>query len=98
MGAVLWSAVLHAALHSTQPLQPLHQHLPPMPTIIIGEFNTHLMDSYSYDNCKVMTLQWAFESNLHDLEKLCEKKHMKSYEKSCMKSYMHCFKCGLVII
>ena len=23
MGAVLWSAVLHAALHSTQPLQPL---------------------------------------------------------------------------
>ena len=24
MGAVLWSAVLHAALYSTQPLQPLH--------------------------------------------------------------------------
>ena len=24
MGAVLWSAALHAALHSTQPLQPLH--------------------------------------------------------------------------
>ena len=23
MGAVLWSAVLHAALHSTHPLQPL---------------------------------------------------------------------------
>ena len=23
MGAVLWSAVLHAVLHSTQPLQPL---------------------------------------------------------------------------
>ena len=24
MGAVLWSAVLHAILHSTQPLQPLN--------------------------------------------------------------------------
>ena len=24
MGSVLWSAVLHAALHRTQPLQPLH--------------------------------------------------------------------------
>ena len=24
MGAVLWSAVLHAALHSIQPVQPLH--------------------------------------------------------------------------
>ena len=28
MGAVLWSAVLHAALHSTQLLQPLHSPTP----------------------------------------------------------------------
>ena len=28
MGAVLWSAVLHAALHSTQQLQPLHSPAP----------------------------------------------------------------------
>ena len=27
MGSVLWSAVLHAALHSTQPLQPLYRLL-----------------------------------------------------------------------
>ena len=27
--------------------------------------------------CKVVTLEWAFGSNLHDLEKLCE----NSYEK-----------------
>ena len=26
MGAVLWSAVLHASLHSTQPLQPLQKY------------------------------------------------------------------------
>ena len=28
MGAVLWSMVLHAVLHSTQPLQPLHSPAP----------------------------------------------------------------------
>ena len=28
MGAVLWSVVLHAALHNTQPLQPLHFNSP----------------------------------------------------------------------
>ena len=28
MGAVLWSVVLHAVLHSTQPLQPLHSLVP----------------------------------------------------------------------
>ena len=28
MGAMLWSAVLHGALHSTQLLQPLHSPAP----------------------------------------------------------------------
>ena len=29
--------------------------------------------------CKVVTLQWSFGSNLHDLEKLCENLYKKLY-------------------
>ena len=37
--------------------------------------------------CKVVTLQWAFGSNLHDLEKLCEKSYEKLWEKLYKKLY-----------
>ena len=39
------------------------------------------------DVCKVMTLQWAFGSNLNNLEKLCEKSYEKLLEKLCKKLY-----------
>ena len=38
-----------------------------------------------WGSCKVVTLQWAFGVNLHDVEKLYEKSYEKLWEKLCEK-------------
>ena len=81
------------------PLGPRLLYIGPIKAKSHLSFRDTCPDSYSnlFVLCKVVTLQWAFGSNLHDL-KNCVKNHMKSYEKSYMKSYMHCSNCGLVVI
>ena len=59
MGAVLWIVVLHAALHSTQPLQPLHHPYLHSTKFVI--YTDHWLLTYFFlqPNLSPQQLQWA---------------------------------------